>query len=224
SKLSTDQEVLQPKINRKPATPSFRSSSYGRKQSRIPLSPTNYASMHPRKENMLTPRTKNSTAMDSIDKRRAAPISLYTLMNSSCKSNSTTARKIESTKGTPSAHSTPQRCATTAKTPSKVTNKVTSEVNKQPMATPSKSANEVYKTSGTPSVKRSLKSLSAYKNKLQLPTISSPFTLRTEERAARRKQKLEEKFNEKEAQKVQLQTTLKEKAETKFIRLRQLLL
>nr|GEU94207.1 hypothetical protein [Tanacetum cinerariifolium] len=247
SKLSTDQEVLQPKISRKPATPSFRSSSYGRKQSRIPLSPANYASMHPRKENMLTPRTKNSTAMDSIDKRRAAPRSLYTLMNSgsvkeSCKPNSAAARKIESTKATPSAHSTPKRCATPAKTPSKVTNKV----NKQPMATPSKSANEVNKTSGTPSVKRRMetpvhpsavgsktpgqkwqifsavsKSLSAYKNKLQSPTISSPFTLRTEERAARRKQKLEEKFNEKEAQKVQLQTTLKEKAETEFRRLRQ---
>ncbi|GKC52492.1 hypothetical protein Tco_1075237, partial [Tanacetum coccineum] len=76
SKLITDQEVLQPKISRKPATPSFRSSSYGRKQSRVPLSPANYASMHPRKENMLTPRTKNSTAMDSIDKRRAEKINV----------------------------------------------------------------------------------------------------------------------------------------------------
>nr|GEY19186.1 hypothetical protein [Tanacetum cinerariifolium] len=167
----------------------------------------------------------------------------------SCKSNSTTAHKIESTKGTPSAHSTPKRCATPAKTPSKVTNKVTSEVNKQSMATPSKSANEVNKTSGTPSVKRRmetpvhppavgskvprkkwqifsviLKSLSAYKNKLQLPTISSLFTLRTKERAARRKQKLEEKFNEKEAQKVQLQTTLKEKAETKIQKIKTKLL
>ncbi|PWA59130.1 TPX2 domain-containing protein [Artemisia annua] len=263
SKLSTDQEVLQPKISRKPATPSFRSSSNGRKQhSRIPLSPANNASMHPRKENLLTPRTKNSTAMDSIDKRRAAPRSLYTLMNSgsvkeSCKSNSAAARKIESTKATPSAHSTPKRCATPAKTPSKVANmvkkqpwatpsKVTSGVNKQPMATPSKSANGVNKTLETPPVKRRMetpvhpsavgsktpgqkwqifsavsKSLSAYKNKLQSPTISSPFTLRTEERAAQRKKKLEEKFNEKAAQKVQQQTTLKEKAETEFRRLRQ---
>ncbi|GJZ20805.1 hypothetical protein Tco_0557395 [Tanacetum coccineum] len=69
SKLSTDQEGLQPQISSKPATPSFRSSSYGKKQFRAPLSPANYASMHPRKENMLTPRTKNATAMDSIDKR-----------------------------------------------------------------------------------------------------------------------------------------------------------
>lgn len=198
--------------------------------------------------------------MDSVDKRRAAPRSLYTLMNSgsvkeSCKLNSAAARKIESTNG--SVKESCKRCATPAKTPSKVTNKVnnqplatpskvTSGVNKQPMATPSKSANGMNKTSETPSVKRRMetpvhpsaigsktpgqkwqifsavsKSLSAYKNKLQSPTISSPFTLRTEERAAQRKQKLEEKFNEKAAQKVQLQTTLKEKAETEFRRLRQ---
>ncbi|GJV49095.1 WVD2-like protein 7 [Tanacetum coccineum] len=299
SKLSTDQEVLQPKISRKPATPSFRSSSYGTKQSKIPLSSANYASMHPRKENMLTPITKNSTALDSIDKRRAAQISLYTLMNSgsvkaACKSNSAASHKIESTVATPSAHSTHKRCARPTKTPSKITNRVNNEpmatpskvllVNykkatyKQPVATHSKAANGVTKTSETPSVKRrmetpvhpsaekaekefrrlrqsfcfkarpqpsfykeraspksplekaangvnktsetpsvnrSSKSLSAYKNKLQSPTIPSPFIFITEERAARRKQasKLEEKFNEKDAQKVQLQTTLKEKAE-----------
>ncbi|GJZ21745.1 hypothetical protein Tco_0558784 [Tanacetum coccineum] len=66
SKLSTDQEVLQPKISRKPATSSFRSSSYGRKQSRIPLSPANYASMHPGKENMLTPITQNKLQSPTI--------------------------------------------------------------------------------------------------------------------------------------------------------------
>ncbi|GJV10979.1 hypothetical protein Tco_1352520 [Tanacetum coccineum] len=220
-------------MSRKPATPSFRSSSYGKKQSKIPLSSANYASMHPRKENMLTPITKNSTALDSIDKRRAAQISLYTLMNSgsvkaACKSNSAASRKIESTVATPSAHSTHKRCARPTKTPSKVTNrvnnqpmatpsKITKATYKQPVATPSKAANGVNKTSETPSVKRSSKSLSAYKNKLQSPTIPSPFTFRTEERAARRKQaiKLED------AQEVQLQTTLKEKAEIEFRRLRQ---
>nr|GMC59334.1 protein WVD2-like 7 isoform X1 [Ipomoea batatas] len=55
------------------------------------------------------------------------------------------------------------------------------------------------------------KSLTACRNKLQSPNLSTtPFRLRTEERAARRKQKLEEKFNAKEeVQKVQLQTKLK---------------
>lgn len=231
SKLNTDQEVLQPKIRRKPATPSFRSSSIGRKQSRIPPSPAKYvASMHPRKENMVTPRTKNYTTMDPIDKKRSAPRSLYTLMNSvsvreSCKLNPPAVRKIETTKP---AHSTPKRCVTPSITPSKVTN----GVNKQPLATPSvkrRMETPVHPSavgSKTPGQKWHIfsavsKSLSAYRNKMQSPTVSSPFTLRTEERAARRKQKLEEKFNAKEAQKVQLQTTLKEKAETEFRRLRQ---
>ncbi|XP_057791686.1 protein WVD2-like 7 [Salvia miltiorrhiza] len=56
------------------------------------------------------------------------------------------------------------------------------------------------------------KSVTACRNKLQSPASSTPFMLRTEERAAKRKQKLEEKFNANEEQKVQLQTTLKEKA------------
>ncbi|RYQ86422.1 hypothetical protein Ahy_B10g106090 [Arachis hypogaea] len=47
-------------------------------------------------------------------------------------------------------------------------------------------------------------------NKMRSPMISSPFSLRTEERAARRKKKLEEKFNANEAQKVQLHTKLKD--------------
>ncbi|KAI3670103.1 hypothetical protein L6452_41733 [Arctium lappa] len=245
SKLNTDQEVLQPRIRRKPATPSFRSSSIGRKQSRVPPSPAKYvASMHPRKENMVTPRTKNSTAMDPIDKKRSAPRSLYTLMNSgsvreSCKVNPPAVRKIETTKPAPTSHSTPKRCVTPSITPSKVTN----GVNKQPLATPSvkrRMETPVHPSavggktpvhpsavgSKTPGQKWHIfsavsKSLSAYRNKIQSPTVSSPFTLRTEERAARRKQKLEEKFNAKEAQKVQLQTTLKEKAETEFRRLRQ---
>nr|GFA66550.1 hypothetical protein [Tanacetum cinerariifolium] len=101
------------------------SSSYGRKQFRIPLSPANYSSMHPLKENMLTSTTKNSTAVDFIDKRRAASRYVYTLMNfgyvkESYKSNSEASRKIDSTNATPSAHSTPKRCATPAKTPSKL--------------------------------------------------------------------------------------------------------
>ncbi|XLR05549.1 hypothetical protein HN51_060429 [Arachis hypogaea] len=58
-------------------------------------------------------------------------------------------------------------------------------------------------------------------NKMRSPMISSPFSLRTEERAARRKKKLEEKFNANEAQKVQLHTKLKEKAETEIRKLRQ---
>ncbi|VFQ96849.1 unnamed protein product [Cuscuta campestris] len=73
------------------------------------------------------------------------------------------------------------------------------------------------------------KSLTACRNKLRSPYTNTsltptPFRLRTEERAtARRKQKLEEKFNankveEVEVQKVQLQTKMKEKAGTELRR------
>ncbi|KAL4581559.1 hypothetical protein LXL04_006082 [Taraxacum kok-saghyz] len=250
SKLNTDQEVLQPKIRRKPATTtthSFRSTivnnnnnNNNKKQLKIPSSPSSkyVALMHPRKENVniTTPRTKNSTTiMDSVDKKRIAPRSLYTLMNSnsvkeSSKLNSqSVVQKIESKKSAPSGfNSTPKRYPTPTRTPSKVKSGVN---NKQPPWATTPSVKRRVETptgvgSKIPSQKWHLfsavsKSLSAYRNKLQSPTISSPFTLRTEERAARRKQKLEEKFNEKEAQKVQLQTSLKEKAETEFRRLRQ---
>ncbi|KAL6507282.1 hypothetical protein OROGR_023477 [Orobanche gracilis] len=58
------------------------------------------------------------------------------------------------------------------------------------------------------------KSVTAYRNKLQSPSLSTPFTLRTEERAAKRKQKLEEKFNANVVQmkKAHQQNNLKEKA------------
>ncbi|KAL0461742.1 UNVERIFIED_CONTAM: hypothetical protein Slati_0061800 [Sesamum latifolium] len=82
------------------------------------------------------------------------------------------------------------------------------------------------------------KSLTACRNRLQSPTLSTPFILRTEERAAKRKTgknllihspscplvlfwnlKLEEKFNANEMQNAQLQKTLKEKAGNEFSKL-----
>ncbi|XP_022774314.1 protein WVD2-like 7 isoform X1 [Durio zibethinus] len=65
------------------------------------------------------------------------------------------------------------------------------------------------------------KFLSACRKKSQSPGIFASFSLRTEERAARRKQRLEEKFNVSQEQKVQQQTTLKEKAETELKKLSQ---
>lgn len=118
-------------MRRKPATPSFRSTLVNKKQAKIPPSPSKYvAFMNPRKENnIITPKSKNSisTTMDSVDKKRIAPRSLYTLMNSgsvkesqSCKLNSQNVQKNETKKPVPSAHSTPKRYPTPARTPSKV--------------------------------------------------------------------------------------------------------
>ncbi|CAN0924550.1 Protein WVD2-like 4 [Linum grandiflorum] len=64
------------------------------------------------------------------------------------------------------------------------------------------------------------KFMSGSRNKFNdSPSFTTPF--RTEERAARRKKKLEEKFNANQVQKVQLQATIKEKAETEIKKLRQ---
>ncbi|KAJ0812143.1 hypothetical protein HanPSC8_Chr17g0758601 [Helianthus annuus] len=195
--------------------------------------------------------------MASNDIKRSAPRSLYTLMNSGSVKESCKVNSIDSTKPAPIVHSTPKRCATPTITPLKVKN----GENKQPVVTPSvkkRMETPVHPSavgSKTPGQKWQIfssvsKTLSAYKNKLQSPTVSSPFTLRTEERAARRNrqqfiifmsflmkllfiqflesyfafhrfQKLEEKFNEKAAPKVQQQATLKAKAETEFRRFRQ---
>ncbi|GJT97496.1 hypothetical protein Tco_1093014 [Tanacetum coccineum] len=187
-----------------PATPAMR------KQYRIPLSPANYASMHPRKENMLTSITKNKLQSptrpspftfrteERAARRKQARVHIWffdlgLLLKLQEKAKTELRRLRQSfcfkARPLPSFHNERE----IPKSPLK---KVTNAINKKPMATPSKGANGVNKTSETPSVKRSSKSLSAYKNKLQSPTIPSPFTFRTEERATKRKEKFEEKYNE----------------------------
>ncbi|XP_065857591.1 protein WVD2-like 7 [Euphorbia lathyris] len=65
------------------------------------------------------------------------------------------------------------------------------------------------------------KFMSASRNKSPSSNLSTPLKLRTEDRAARRKERLEEKFISHQTQKAQLQTTLKEKAEAELKKLRQ---
>ncbi|KAI4375358.1 hypothetical protein MLD38_013240 [Melastoma candidum] len=67
------------------------------------------------------------------------------------------------------------------------------------------------------------KFLSSCKSKLQSPSLSTPFRLRTEERATRRKAKLEEKFDADEREKQELQNLLKEREEMEVKRFRQTL-
>ncbi|KAK1438795.1 hypothetical protein QVD17_04606 [Tagetes erecta] len=177
-KLKGDKAVTQPTVKKKHAASSW------------------VASIHHRKDNISTPRTKNVITNDYNDKRRLSPIPLKVLMNSSFV-------KQSCTKPTSRVCSTPTRSVTPVKTPAKA---FANGVNKQPLATLSAS--------------RSSKSLTAYKSKLESPTTSSPFMLRTEDRAARRKQKLEEKFNEKQAQVVQQKAQFKEKAESEIRKMR----
>lgn len=180
-----------------------KSSTQGR-EFKVPSSPSRLlAKIHPKKETKATPVIKKSS-MDTMDRRKSTPKSSQKSMN-----------------------------FTPAKEFNKFASSFMSRVSSTPLRTPKKppsstpwSENKSARTpldapvSGTKSVRKKW-GLFPTENKSRSSNIFSPFTLRTEERAARRKQKLEEKFNSSQTEKLQQQATLKEKAETEFRKLRQ---
>lgn len=139
-------------------------------------------------------------------------------------------RKIDNSRG--GSHSKSSKdCPTPSRTPMMMGSIAES---KHPLATPQSEKRRAKtplhpSTSGSKTVRSKWHFLpkdcsmfmTSSRNRSQSPSASIPFSFRTEERAARRKEKLEEKFNAYQAQKVQLQVTLKEKAETELKRLRQ---
>ncbi|XP_060194433.1 protein WVD2-like 7 isoform X1 [Lycium barbarum] len=202
---------------------SFKSAVYSKKY-KVPPSPARHnIPLDVDKENHFTPMT-TSTNLDLTKEMRSTPKSLSKLVNFT---PAIEPHKIpppppfikkESSKVAPPTTEASKKCATPKTTSNGAFNR--------PMTTPSSESRRI-KTpihpsasgSKTPGPKWNIlssvsKSFTAYRNKLQSPTSFTPFSLRTEERAARRKQKLEEKFNAKEEKKVQQQTTLKEKAGT----------
>ncbi|KAL7232702.1 hypothetical protein ACSBR2_010668 [Camellia fascicularis] len=233
--FKSGQEAPSPVSKKKPPFSSSKSSVHRRapKVSATPAKPTAY--IHPIEENDVTPITRKSP-IDSMDKRRPTSKCLHTLIYSTPakepdKSTTSAARKTESSRVAHSSYKPSKDFKTPLTT---ATMAYLNGVLKNPSATPC-SENKRPRTPKGPSASESkttgpkwqilstvcTKSLSACRNKLQSPTTSAPFSLRTEERAARRKQKLEEKFNAKEAEKVHLQTRLKDKAETEMRKLRQ---
>ncbi|KAA8530148.1 hypothetical protein F0562_004857 [Nyssa sinensis] len=233
---NSNHEVSSSMSKKKPGLSSLKSSSY-HKAPKIPSPPAKpRAPIHPNKENNVTSITRKSTT-ESTDKKKTPPKSLRTLINCTPAretdkfSTALVTRKIESSRVAPSSSKAFKDCKTPLRTPTGASG---NGAPNHPSVTP-KSENRRARTPVDPSATGSKttgpkwhilsavcsKSLSACRNKLQSPSISTPFNLRTEERAARRKQKLEEKFDAKEAQKVQLQTKLKEKAETELKKLRQ---
>ncbi|KAL2523257.1 protein WVD2-like 7 [Forsythia ovata] len=215
---------------KKSALSSFKSSIH-RKTSKVPYTPAKPITPHFKKEHNVTRKSN----VDSMDKIKSSQKSLRALINLApskvpdkvlIPSN----EKPESSGVPPIFSKTRKDCATPLKTPvgaakygvlkyNAATPRSEDRRNKAPID-PSAFGS---KTSGPKWHILSAvcpKSLTAYRNKLQSPTLSTPFILRTEERAARRKQKLEEKFNAKETPKVQLQTKLKEKAGNEFRKLR----
>ncbi|CAI9758547.1 unnamed protein product [Fraxinus pennsylvanica] len=213
------------------ALSSFKSSIH-HKTSKVPFTPAKPITPHFKKEHNVTRKSN----VDSMDKKKSSQKSLRTLINmvpakEPDKVPIPSNERTESSGVPPVSSKTRKDCATPLKTPIGVAKY---KVSKYIAATP-RSEDRRNKASIDPSALGSKtsgpkwhilsavcpKSLTACRNKLQSPTLSTPFSLRTEERAARRKQKLEEKFNDKEAPKVQLQTKLREKAGNEFRKLSQ---
>ncbi|XP_027153318.1 protein WVD2-like 7 isoform X2 [Coffea eugenioides] len=237
--ITSDQDVSSVKSKKKSAFSSFKSSVY-RKTPKVPATPAKPVTPRIKKESnssasatsAATPITIKSSS-DYVEKKKGStPKSLRTFINSTpAKVVLTPAanRKTENSRIVPDSCKASHHCLTTPlRTPDAAAK---SNMSKHPAATtpcPANTRNETpvdgNKTTGPKWHILSAvcsKSLTARRNKLQSPTLSStPLILRTEERAARRKQKLEEKFNSKELQKVQLQTKLKEKAESELRKLR----
>lgn len=234
--LKFSQEATLPSSKKKPALSSSKPLTR-RRAPKVPASPAKSTlSIRPRKENNdVTPITRSSP-IDSANKKRQTSKSLRTLIYSTPakepdKSTGLAARKPESSRIAPSSYKAYNDCKTPLRTPTTAhVDAVSHNPSKTPCSenrrtrTPMDASAVGSKTTGPKwniisSV--SSKSLTACRNKLQSPNLSTPFSFRTEERAARRKQKLEEKFNAKETQKVQLQTRLKEKAGTEIRKFRQ---
>ncbi|KAL3829532.1 hypothetical protein ACJIZ3_018334 [Penstemon smallii] len=187
-------------------------SSIQRKTWRVPSTPAKQVTTQFKKQNNESTTRKSN--VDSMDKK-----SLRSLINSISTKEITYAAKKPKDYATPLR--TPQMAA--AKGVAKYTG--ATPLTEKRMKTPIDPSVCGSKTTGPKWHMLSSacsKSLTACRNKLQSEspaTLSTPFILRTEERAAKRKQKLEDKFNANEGQKMQLQRTLKEKAGNEFRKL-----
>ncbi|KAL1553336.1 protein WVD2-like 7 [Salvia divinorum] len=186
-------------------------SSIRRKTWRVPSTP---ATPHIKKESNVVSQSATKSNVESTDKKRPSHKSLRGLINlvpidkepvsiaKKAASFSTTLKDCR----TPVVEAAKDVAKYTAATPRSDIRRMKTPIH--PCDNGSKTAAPKWQILSTVYTK----SLTACRNKLQSPASSTPFMLRTEERAARRKQKLEEKFNANEEQKVQLQKTLKQKA------------
>ncbi|XWS44073.1 hypothetical protein CRYUN_Cryun15aG0013700 [Craigia yunnanensis] len=221
---NTNQDEFEVTSKKKPPYSSSKVSAYAR-TSKVPSSPAKFtAPIRPNKGHNLTPVAKKS-AMDMSDRKRSAPKPshksiTFTPAKEFSRLTSTIIRKIDGSRIGSNSKAF-KECPTPLRTPNTAS---TSGRPKQPSATPWSENSARTTVNSSASVSKTARGKWHFlptENKFQSPGIFASFSLRTEERAARRKQRLEEKFNVSQEQKVQQQTTLKEKAETELKKLRQ---
>ncbi|KAK4752816.1 hypothetical protein SAY87_021614 [Trapa incisa] len=196
-----------------------------KQQPLTPVKPSTPAT-NSRKEVYTTPRSYEKPTLS--DKRRTTPKQVFP---SSTKSSGSIIKataplatpKIGSLRGGRTS-SASRNCMTPTAAPSNGTSRNllgTPQSNITPyvrLAAESRSAGPKWQSVAKDYPKLTI----ACKSKSQSPSVSTPFKLRTIERAARRKEKLEEKFNADEAQKVQQHADM-EKAEIEVKKYRETL-
>ncbi|KAK4272156.1 hypothetical protein QN277_020747 [Acacia crassicarpa] len=222
----SNKENLASKSDKKPPISSSKLLK-ATENSKFTSSPVKSAvSVGSKKDNFATPTCKKP-ALGSPEKKRSSPKSLhmsnFTPIRELNKLTASVMKRFENARvGAASSKVPKDNSSTPLRTPTMASKY---EGQKQSSMTPL-TENKRNKTLVDLSASSSKRSgtkwhlLSAEK-KMRSPVISSPFSLRIEERAARRKKKLEEKFNASEAQKVQLHTKLKKKANTEIRKLRE---
>nr|XP_015879049.2 protein WVD2-like 7 isoform X1 [Ziziphus jujuba var. spinosa] len=221
-----NQEDCLPMGKKKPTFSSSKSSSIHQKAAKDGSSKDN---------NIATPISKKPALLDSAEKKTSTPKSLHKSVNFTPirelnRLTSTVIRKIENSRFGANSSKASKDCQSPLRTPTMV---IKNEIKQRPQTTPyseKKSSTTPLNPSASGSKTAGPKwhllptecsnFLSACRNKARSPFSSTPFRLRTEERAARRKKKLEDKFNANEAEKNQMQTKLKDKEEKENGKLR----
>ncbi|KAJ4973013.1 hypothetical protein NE237_006187 [Protea cynaroides] len=225
--LAANQDTLASATTTKPLVSSSKPSLYSR-ASKLPSSPAKSTiPVHSRKENSATPNSKKP-AGDLVHKKCSMPKSLHMLINltpsdaGEINKKSSVTQKIADSRG-PGSLYTSKHCPTSLRTP---TTASVNDLPKNPSAT-SRSEKRSTRTKldrtafgsikeGAKWKSMSMDRLSACGDITRSSTLSSPFSFRTDERAANRKEKLKNKYNAEGAQNVQLQIKSKEKAESEL--------
>ncbi|CAK8533166.1 unnamed protein product [Lathyrus sativus] len=223
-----DQEVLASTSKKKPPVSSYKllKANHGTSKftTTTPVKSTSPISF--KIDSFATPTMSNNkpSALSNADKKRSTPKKVnFTPIREFNRLTASVRRRFESTKVGSSSSSS--KVSKDSLTPLRTSTMASKEMQKHSTLTPL-TENKRNKTPIDSSASRNHTSgpkwrLLSGEKKTRSPIISSPFSLRTEERAATRKKKLEEKFNANEVQKVQLHTKLKAKAGTEIRKLRQ---
>ncbi|XP_019451154.1 PREDICTED: protein WVD2-like 7 isoform X2 [Lupinus angustifolius] len=171
-----------------------------------------------KRDNITTPMNNNKP---SSDKKRYTPKSLqmpnFTPIREINRLTASVMKKFESTRAGAGSSKASKDSLTPLRTPTMASKDMQKYPSLTPLTEKNRNKTSIDLSDSGNRRARSMWRLLSSENKTRSPVISSPFNLRTEERAARRQKKLEEKFNAYEAQKVKLHTKVKEKKETEIM-------